>query len=106
MLNPYCIPSRKDLTDTEKAIYLKLVELAKAGKIEWDTRDAGCFGKYRIEMYDTNVIVSVVDDAIKNIRHFASFDIRGTQIAGDLAAIASEQYDAFKAQLTAEFLQA
>lgn len=99
-------PKPKDLTDTEKAIYLKLVELAKAGKIAWDARNAGCYGLYRVSIYDNTIQVIKTDGELRRVWDVATFDIAGMQVAGDLATIASDQYDKACAQHSEEFLSA
>lgn len=99
-----CVPNRKELTDTEKSIYLKLVALAIAGKIVWTSECNGEYSGYNVWVGDGNVTLNKRDQ--ENTWHtVANFSVKGRQIAGDLGAIASEQYAATIAQITAEFLQ-
>lgn len=97
-------PKPRELTDTEKAIYLKLVALANAGKIIWDARNVGVWGQYRVYVYDGTIQIALCGKDGSELHNVAYFGIRGDQVAGDLAAIASEQYEAAKEQRAQEFL--
>lgn len=93
-----------ELTDTEKAIYLKLVALANAGKIIWDARNVGVWGQYRVYVYEGTVQLAFCDKDGRELHNVAYFGICGDQVAGDLAEIASEQHDVLKEQRAQEFL--
>ena len=103
--SPYCKPQPRDITDTEKASYLKLVALATAGKIVWTSECNGGYSGYDVWVGDGSVTLNKT--GLGNTWHtVANFSVKGRQIAGDLSAIAVEQYATTIAQLTAEFLQA
>ena len=91
------------LTDEQKSIYLKLVELAKAGKIEWESENTGKFGSYSIFTSDGTVSVTLELTKDRWLR-VANFETRGEQLAGDLAAIANEQWQAKQKKLVEDFL--
>ena len=101
-LTKICRP--KDLTDTEKAIYLKLVESAKAGKITWEGSKYGKYGDFRVTVDNTSTCLSkVTNDMVHTVAYIEHG--RG-QIAGDLYELAKEQWAEQQATMTAEFLQA
>lgn len=98
-------PPRKQITDAEKAIYLKLVALAVAGKIVWTSDSNGTYAGFNIWVCDADIVVSKCDGD-NNWHQIASMYVRGFQVAGDLAAIAKEQYGAYSQKLVDEFMNA
>ena len=100
-----CAPPRKQLTDLEKSIYLKLVALALAGKIVWTSECNGTYAGFNIWVCDCDITVSKCEGD-NNWHQVASMCVRGEQVAGDLAAIAKEQYGAYTQKLLDEFMNA
>lgn len=92
------------LTDEQKSIYLKLVELAKAGKIEWDSENFGKLGERNVFVGDSGAVLVTIEISKDRWLQIANFETRSEQLAGDLAAIAKEQWKAKQKKLIEEFL--